>query len=77
MITDPCAYAWFDYGYAARRAGDPAAAVDALEHRLQNPDQAETVQAELDAARAELEGASAPEDDGPGNGKGHEKKDKD
>ncbi|MFL5846506.1 MAG: serine/threonine-protein kinase [Solirubrobacteraceae bacterium] len=56
--TDPCAYAWFDYGYALRRAGDPAGAVSALEVRATNPDQAGTVQAELDAARAEAAGTT-------------------
>jgi len=69
--TDPCAYAWFDYGSALRRAGDPAAAVDALEVRLQNPNQRETVQEELNAALADLEGGD--EDDGPGNSKGKAK----
>ena len=64
-VTDPCAYAWFDLGYALRRAGDPSAAVPVLEHRLQNPDQRGTVQAELDAARAEAQGGTAP----PGHGK--------
>jgi hypothetical protein len=66
--TDPCAYAWFDLGFALRRAGDPAGAIPVLEHRLTNPDQAGTVQAELDAARAE---AGTAGDDGTG------KKDKD
>jgi hypothetical protein len=59
-VTDPCAYAWFDYGYSLRRTGDPAGAVAALEQRLQNPDQADTVQAELDAAKADLNGSAEP-----------------
>jgi hypothetical protein len=33
-------------------AGQPEAAIPILEQRLQIPDQTETVQAELDAARA-------------------------
>jgi serine/threonine-protein kinase len=70
-ITDPCAYAWFDYGYALRRAGDPASAVDVLNHRLENPDQAGAVTAERDAAAAEAAGAE-PGDSG--KAKGHEKK---
>jgi serine/threonine-protein kinase len=68
QITDPCAYAWFDLGYALRRAGDPQDAVGVLEHRLQNSNQSGTVQAELDAARAEAEGGK------PGKAKGHFKK---
>ncbi|HEU4656464.1 MAG TPA: tetratricopeptide repeat protein, partial [Capillimicrobium sp.] len=51
--TDPCAYAYYDLGRALRLAGRPQEAIPILETRLQNPDQAETVQAELDQARAE------------------------
>lgn len=74
-VTDPCAYAWFTYGSALRQAGDPAAAVQALEHRLQNPDQAERVQAELDAAYAALEGPGDGKGKAKGKGKGHEEDD--
>ena len=75
QITDPCAYAWFDLGYALRRVGDPKDAVKVLEHRLKNPDQSGTVQAELDAARAEAEGAkdagkAKKHDKGKGGGEG-------
>ena len=73
QITDPCAYAWFDLGYALRRAGDPQAAVPVLEHRLQNSNQAGTVQAELDAARAEAAGGKPGKPHG--KAKGHVKKD--
>jgi serine/threonine-protein kinase len=46
------AYALFNLGHALRMAGQPEAAIPILEQRLQIPDQTETVQAELDAARA-------------------------
>jgi eukaryotic-like serine/threonine-protein kinase len=46
------AYALFNLGHALRMAGLPGAAIPILEQRLQIPDQTETVQAELDAARA-------------------------
>jgi hypothetical protein len=69
-ITDPCAYAWFDLGYALRRAGAPGFAVPVLEHRLQNPDQSATVQAELDAARTEAEAAGQHPGKAP-KGHGH------
>ncbi|MEJ7784499.1 MAG: protein kinase [Solirubrobacteraceae bacterium] len=71
--TDPCAYAWFDYGSALRRAGDPAAAVDALEVRLQNPNQQATVQEELNSALADLEGSNEDGDESPGQGPGKAK----
>ena len=47
------AYALFNLGHALRMAGNPAKAIPILERRLQIPDQTATVQAELDAARAE------------------------
>jgi serine/threonine-protein kinase len=47
------AYALFNLGHALRMAGNPANAIPILEKRLQIPDQTATVQAELDAARAE------------------------
>lgn len=47
------AYALFNLGHALRMAGRPAEAIPILEKRLQIPDQTATVQAELDAARAE------------------------
>jgi serine/threonine-protein kinase len=46
------AYALFNLGHALRMAGQPEAAIPILEQRLQIPDQTETVEAELDAARA-------------------------
>jgi eukaryotic-like serine/threonine-protein kinase len=62
------AYALFNLGHALRMSGDPQAAIQILEQRLQIPDQTETVQAELDAARAAA-GESAPVPDAkPGNG---------
>jgi serine/threonine protein kinase len=47
------AYALFNLGHALRMAGHAASAIPILEERLQIPDQTATVQAELDAARAE------------------------
>ena len=46
------AYALFNLGHALRMAGHPEKAIPILEQRLGIPDQTETVQAELDAARA-------------------------
>jgi predicted Ser/Thr protein kinase len=46
------AYALFNLGHALRMAGQPEAAIPILEQRLEIPDQTETVQTELDAARA-------------------------
>jgi len=46
------AYALFNLGHALRMAGQPETAIPILERRLQIPNQTETVQAELDAARA-------------------------
>jgi serine/threonine-protein kinase len=46
------AYALFNLGHALRLAGQPDEAIPILERRLQIPDQTETVQRELDAARA-------------------------
>jgi len=46
------AYALFNLGHALRMTGQPEAAIPILERRLQIPNQTETVQAELDAARA-------------------------
>jgi tetratricopeptide (TPR) repeat protein/predicted Ser/Thr protein kinase len=46
------AYALFNLGHALRMAGHPEEAIPILEQRLEIPDQTETVQAELDAARA-------------------------
>ena len=65
--TDPCAYALFDLGHALRLAGRPADAIPVLQQRLQNPDQAATVQQELALAEAAVNGAK------PGPGKGHDK----
>jgi serine/threonine-protein kinase len=47
------AYALFNLGHALRMAGHPEEAIPILERRLQIPDQTETVQTELDAARAD------------------------
>lgn len=47
------AYALFNLGHALRMAGHPDEAIPILEQRLQIPDQTETVQAELEAARTE------------------------
>ena len=44
-------YAYFSLGKALRLAGRPEDAIPVLELRLKNPDQRETVQKELDAAR--------------------------
>jgi eukaryotic-like serine/threonine-protein kinase len=49
-------YALFNYGQALRLAGRPEEAIPVLEARLEIPDQIETVQAELDQARAEAGG---------------------
>ncbi len=46
------AYSLFNLGHALRMTGHPEAAIPILEQRLQIPNQTETVQAELDAARA-------------------------
>jgi eukaryotic-like serine/threonine-protein kinase len=46
------AYALFNLGHALRMAGHPEEAIPILERRLQIPDQTQTVQTELDAARA-------------------------
>ena len=47
------AYALFNLGHTLRMAGRPDAAIPILERRLQIPDQTDTVQRELDTARAE------------------------
>lgn len=52
-----CAYATFNLGRSLRLAGRPAEAVPVLERRLGNPDQRETVQTELDAAKAAAGGS--------------------
>ena len=51
---DPCAYAMYNLGAALNRAGRPDEAIPVLEERLDRwpSDQPETVQAELDDARA-------------------------
>jgi serine/threonine protein kinase len=50
------AYALFNLGHALRLDGQPEEAIPILERRLQIPDQTDTVQRELDAARAEASG---------------------
>ncbi|MGN6276201.1 MAG: protein kinase domain-containing protein [Solirubrobacterales bacterium] len=47
------AYALFNLGAALRLSGHPEEAIPVLEQRLQIPDQTETVEQELEAARAE------------------------
>jgi eukaryotic-like serine/threonine-protein kinase len=46
------AYALFNLGHALRMAGHPEEAIPILERRLEIPNQTQTVQTELDAARA-------------------------
>lgn len=46
------AYALFNLGHALRMAGHPEEAIPILEQRLEIPDQTQTVQTELEAARA-------------------------
>jgi serine/threonine-protein kinase len=53
-------YALFNLAHALRLTGDPAAAIPLLQRRLQIPDQIPTVQRELELARAQLAGQSAP-----------------
>ena len=53
------AYALFNLGNALRLSGRPEEAIPVLEQRLQIPNQTETVQQELDAARAEAGDAEA------------------
>jgi len=76
-VTNPCAYAWYDLGYALLHNGQAAEAIPVLEQRLQNPDQQGVVQATLDQARAAAAaggGGPAPKPGkGPGHGKGHDK----
>ncbi len=50
------AYALFNLGSSLRQAGRPDDAIPVLERRLQIPNQTETVQAELDAARKDAGG---------------------
>ena len=56
--VSPCAYALFEYARALRGTGNPQAAVEALEERLQRfpDDQRAAVEQELDEARAEAGG---------------------
>ncbi|MEZ5120917.1 MAG: hypothetical protein R2736_04970 [Solirubrobacterales bacterium] len=61
--TDPCAYAYYDLGHALRLAGRPAEAIDALQIRLQNPNQRDVVAAELAAAQ-QAAGATGGEEAG-------------
>ncbi|HET7590145.1 MAG TPA: serine/threonine-protein kinase [Solirubrobacterales bacterium] len=50
------AYALFNLGQALRLSGRAEEAIPILERRLEIPDQTETVEAELEAARSEAEG---------------------
>jgi serine/threonine protein kinase len=60
-------YALYNLGHALRLAGRPEEAIPILEQRLQIPDQQATVEAELEAARADAAGKPAKE---PKPGKG-------
>jgi serine/threonine-protein kinase len=67
-------YALYNLGHALRLAGRPEEAIPILEQRLQIPDQQETVETELEAARADA-GATAgakppkePKEPKPGKG---------
>lgn len=56
------AYALFNLGNALRLAGRPEEAIPVLEERLAIPNQTETVQRELDLARADAGYAPAPDE---------------
>ncbi len=60
------AYALFNLGSALRQSGRAAEAIPILERRLEIPDQTETVEAELEAARSEL-GSANPEGESGGD----------
>ncbi|MGI8593590.1 MAG: serine/threonine-protein kinase [Solirubrobacteraceae bacterium] len=51
-----CAFAAFNLGQALRLAGRPDEAIPVLEKRLENPNQRDTVKAELDAAKRAAKG---------------------
>ncbi len=51
-----CAYAAFNLGKSLRLADRPGEAIPMLEKRLENPNQRDTVQAELDAAESAASG---------------------
>ncbi len=51
-----CAYAAFNLGKALRLGGRPDEAIPVLEKRLKYPDQRDTVQTELDAAKTAAQG---------------------
>jgi eukaryotic-like serine/threonine-protein kinase len=53
---DTYAYALYNLGSSLRQAGRPEDAIPVLERRLQIPNQAETVQAELDRAKQDASG---------------------
>lgn len=69
-VTDPCAFAWYDLGYALLQNGMAGQAIPVLEQRLQNPNQQSVVQATLDQARAAAAGG-APAPPGGDHHKGH------
>ena len=54
--TTAYAYALFNLGSSLRQAGRSQDAIPVLERRLEIPNQTETVQAELDAARSDVDG---------------------
>jgi hypothetical protein len=56
------AYALFNLGDALRLSGRPEDAIPILEQRLQIPNQTETVEQELEAARAEAREGAGPEE---------------
>ena len=73
---DPCGYAYYNYGLALNRSGDPNDAIPVLESRLKiwGDNSSGDVQRELDSARAnagEAPAKSKPEP--PGKAKGHKK----
>jgi serine/threonine-protein kinase len=63
--TDPCAYAYYDLGVALLQAGRPQEAAQALQIRMQNPDQQGTVKKALKDA---MRGGGWGNPNGNGNG---------
>jgi tetratricopeptide (TPR) repeat protein len=59
------AYALYNLGHALRLAGRPEEAIPILERRLEIPNQAETVERELAAARAAAAGGKEPREPKP------------
>ena len=59
------AYALFNLGQALRLAGRPEEAIPVLERRLEIPNQVETVERELAAARVAAAGGKEPREPKP------------